>query len=408
MAKYGRKVKRSKSLYKRRKSSGRKALEIAAMVILVGTMGLIGFAAGRPLINFFFGERPPRNNDIIEWQPDEQQTVDNGQLTVNNYIEDEPFDEPIIFTEFNAIYAPSSVLDNATSLAAYIHQASLNGYNAVILEMKDATGHLFYTSTFEPVMNTEIIQGTLSAEQIIGAFDNTNVIPIARLNTAFDSLAGRFIDDTSYTIAGSASKWMDNTPEAGGKFWINPFLQGSRDYISFLVGELAEAGFGNIILANTIFPLFTGFDRTILDARYFDVNTRSEELLGLIQACYENSGSAQLILEMSLKDVLENYAGFNATAEILRVNRNLNSDISLLLTFFRGDFGTELRTGESSSVILPNDMFGLTLMLYRQALNQTGEHNLIPALINTGLSESETAEALRAFQDLEFDSFAIR
>jgi hypothetical protein len=409
MAKYGRKIKRSKNLYKKRKGRGRKALEIAVMIVIIGGLGLVGFAAGRPLLDFIFGEREvAEDDDGYKWTPsDDAELVDHDVIDVDLGVDTE---EPVLppVQDYNAIFAPSSVLDNITSLAAYIRQAQNNGFNAVILDLKDSTGHLYYLTAYEPVQNTDIMRATLTATQITDAFENTGVVPVARLNATLDSLAPRFLDDASYVFMGESMKWMDNRADAGGKFWLNPFLQGTRDYLSFLVGELSEAGFGDIILANVMFPFFTSYDRTILDSQFTNVSTRTDGLLGLVQACAERRGSARLILEMSLKDIVENYAGFNATAELLRVRRDLDNEIALLLVYFRGDFGAELRLGESSSVILPADMFGLTNLLLRQAMNQTGAHELIPALVSAGLSDSETAEALRAFGELGFDSFAMR
>ena len=408
MAKYGRKIKRSKNLYKKRKRGGRRALEVAAMLAAVGALVFIGFAVVPPVISFITGDRVAAE-DSAEHSPPGGNQSGNGQVAVDTGVTDEPDNVPEVLPHFNAIYAPSSTLDNASSLAGYIGRAESNGFDAVILDMKDITGHLWYASTYEPVRNTEIIrEGALTAEQIIAAFEGTGIKPVARLNVTLDSLAPRHLDNASYTLAGTNSKWADNRLDAGGKFWLNPFLDGSRAYIAYLVGELSDAGFNDIILANTIFPLFNPYDLTILDERYFSMGTRTEGLHGLIAAAQEHSGSARLILEMSLRDIVENYAGLNHTAEILRMRRSLDDGITIMPVFFRDDFGTELKVGESSSVVLPGDIYGLVVMLFRQAAIQTGDHEIIPAFVRAGLSEDERAEVLRAFNELEFDSFSIR
>ena len=71
MQKYGKKIKRSKNLYKKRKHPARKVLEIVATVIIVGALGLVGYAAGRPLIEFFTGDRQVDSKDP-PWTPPEK------------------------------------------------------------------------------------------------------------------------------------------------------------------------------------------------------------------------------------------------------------------------------------------------------------------------------------------------
>jgi hypothetical protein len=412
MAKYGRKIKRSKNLYKKRKRGGRKVLEIAAMLAVAGVLVFVGFAAIPPLWGFITGERVAANgsDDIPGGQ-----AVPGGDNTIdaNSDIGADDTDPTVIISgslPMNAIYAPSATLNNITSLSAYIQDATRFGYNAVVLDMKDSAGHLRYHSAFVQAQNTEIIiDGALTAEQIIAAFEGTGVQPVARLSVSLDSLAPAHISDTSYTLAGSTSKWMDNDPARGGKFWLNPFHAGSRGYISFLVGELSGAGFTDIILSNVIFPPFTRTDRErFLDARYFDNNERTSALLAMIEACMAQRGSARLIVEMSLLDVAENYSGLHNTAELLRARRSLDDSLAFLLVFFRDDFGAELKTGESSSVVLPNDMHGLMNLLLSQAGSQTGSHEIIPAFARTGLSEAERDEIVLSFRELGFDSFAIR
>ncbi|MCL2108407.1 MAG: putative glycoside hydrolase [Oscillospiraceae bacterium] len=404
-----RKVKRSKSLYRRRKSTARKVLEVMAMLLVVGGLCFVGFAAGRPLINFFFGEKPinpngdgdgdlyaaPTGNDVP--------APDNSAEIVARPTDNLPIDDSVSdFSSYNAIFAPSSVLDNQTSLAAYIRQIRENGFNAVILEMKDATGNLAYASSYPPLANTDIIrENSLSATQIYAAFEGTGVMPIAKINTAADHL-GSAIPDVAY------AGWLDARREDGGRPWANPFLQGTRDYNSFLVGELAEAGFTEIVLANLIFPHFRGIDFSIIADEYTNPVSRYAGLVGLWDAVYGNKGAARLSIEMNLKDVVESHSGYSDTAEILRGRKDLR-DTSLLLVYNKDDYGAELITGENSTVILPPDTAAAIALLYRQAeilLQQ--DFAIIPGLVTAGLSDAETADALKTFAELNFDSFVIR
>jgi hypothetical protein len=384
----GRKIKRVKSLYKPRKSQSRKVFEVAAMVVVVCVLGFVGWNIGSALFNYS--------------PPDEQFTIDNGQLIIDvNSDYEPPYGEPDSDEDvppessknFNAILAPSSVLDNQTSLAAYIRQAENNGFNAVVLEIKDSTGQLFYASEFEPIQGSEIIRGTLTAEQIIAAFDGTGVKPIARLNTLLDRLAPRVLADVSYVFEAGGGRWADDFLDLGGKLWANPFLGGTRDYHLFITDELVNAGFTDIILANINFPRFRNSDRELLEARFTAPATRFEGLVGFVKAL--EASSANLYLEMTVADLLEDVA----TAEVLRGGKDLNS-FELLLIYNRDDFSAEHETSSNTSAIVS--------AMYGRAANQFGDFGITPLLNREGLSDREIADVLGVFGDLGFESFIIR
>jgi hypothetical protein len=384
----GRKIKRVKSLYKPRKSQSRKILEIAAMVVVVCGLGFVGWSIGSAILNYT--------------PPDGQFVLDNEELTVPADTEPsddpepyEPYEPPVDDAPINAIAAPSSVLDNPTSLAAYIRQAELNGFNAVVLEMKDSAGHLFFASEFEPVQDTDIIRGTLTAAQIFAAFEDTGVRPVVRLNTLLDRLAPGTVPDVSYVFASGGGRWLDDTIENGGKLWANPFLQGTRDYHLFIIEELVNAGFTDIVLANIIFPLFRNSDRNLLAPEFTVPATRFEGLAGFAKAL--ETSSANLYLEMTVSDVIEN-AG---TAEVLRGSRELNN-FELLLVYNMNDFPHEHETA--------GDIGALAAAMYRQAMNQVQNNGFIitPFLNREGLTDREIADILGVFGDLGFEGFVIR
>jgi hypothetical protein len=393
--KHGRKIRRSKNLYKPRKSRARKLIEIGAMAVVLCCLVILGWGIGSAILNY----SPPVGDDSVIPTDNIADPTDPDQPQP-----DEPDPPPEPITGFNAIAAPSSVLDNSTSLAAYIQQAKNNGFNAVLLEIKDSTGYLYYASEYEQIQGSDIIRGTLSAEQIFAAFEDTGVRPVVRLNTLLDRLAPAIIEDVSYVFTGGGG-WLDDRLENDGKRWANPFLQGTRDYHLFIIDELMNAGFADIILANAIFPHFRTYDRSVLEPEFTAPATRFEGLVGFVKAL-ENKG-ATLYLEMTVKDVVENYAGFNNTAELLRGKKDL-AGFELILVYNKDDFGSEYKTGEHSTVVLPaNDMGALINLLLRQAANQT-ELNIVPFLNRENLTDREISDILLAFGGLGYESFVIR
>ncbi|MCL2638833.1 MAG: putative glycoside hydrolase [Oscillospiraceae bacterium] len=400
----GRKIKRVKSLYKPRKSRSRKAIEVAVMLAVICTLGFVGWSIGSAIFNYSPPNEQPVGRDALGAPEIEPEMHEDGTPGTSYPTPDEP-DPPVALpTHFNAITAPSSVLDNVSSLAAYIRQAELSGFNAVVLEIKDSTGHLFYESGFEPIQGSDIIRGTLTAEQIFAAFEETGVKPILRLNTLLDRLAPSVLADVSYVFE-TGGRWADDRLENGGKLWANPFLQGTRDYHLFIVDELVNAGFTDIILANMTFPHFRNYDRSVIAAEFTAPATRYNGLTGFVNAL--EVSSATFYLEMTVRDVVESYAGFGGTAEILRGRRYLDG-FELLLVYNKEDFGTEYRTGEHSTVALPADTGALVSLVFKQAENQTSGFEITPFLNRDNLTDREITDILGVFTELGYENFVIR
>lgn len=76
----------------------------------------------------------------------------------------------------------------------------------------------------------------------------------ARVSALSDHLASWYDKGVAYMIQGSTSRWLDNALSSGGKPWLSPFEQKSRDYIAGFVKEISDAGFDSIILGEVEFP----------------------------------------------------------------------------------------------------------------------------------------------------------
>jgi hypothetical protein len=400
--KKGRKIRRSKSLYKRRKGSARKFLEIAVMLVVVCGLGFVGWTVGKA-IQDYFGENGQHTGDGVLDVPVDIDIPDEPPYGE----EDEP-DEPYTPSAgFNAVVLPSTALRNMTSLSSQIEQAKNNGFNAVVLELKDSVGNLNFASTFPQIQNSDIInENSLTAAQIFAAFEGTGITPVVRINTLLDRLSPSAVDDSSYVFEAGGGRWLDDTIERGGKLWANPFLQGTRDYHAFIVDELVNAGFSDIILANTIFPFFRNYDVGVLGSQFTAPSTRFEGLVGFALALEAAKGEANLFLEMTVADVIE-FPSFSSSAELLRGKSELDG-FNLLLVFNRDDFGEEYRTGEMSTAVLPSEASALVSLVYKQAANHTGDFNIIPYLSREGLTDREITEILQTFGELKFESFVIR
>jgi len=405
---YG-KVKRSKNLYKKKKSGFRKVIETAITAVLVVGLSFVGYTIAKTILEYEPSEN--NNNDVsVDVLPIE--TVD-----INNENPGEPEDdgsgtpnhEPSASTpEYsgNAIYAPSTVLESSASLSAFLESARSSGFEAVVIELKNSDGRLLYNSEIPVLQGADIIAGTLTAEQIVAACTSAGLKPVARINTLMDQLAPRLIGSVSYRFADGNYAWMDGRPEAGGKQWANPFLDGTKAYIAELTEELFNAGFADVVFVNTIFPNFHPVDinNHLTGNPETDFTTRFTALVSLVNNAAEKVPGANIMLEMSLSDIVNpNEPEPMRTAEILRGVNDLNIQ-TVIITFTRDD--TEaVTTGDGSA---PLELPGRIVDMFTKAQTFTNELEIIPLLADSGLSEIDREVIISAFYEMGLENYMLR
>ena len=120
-----------------------------------------------------------------------------------------------------------------------------------------------------------------------------------------------------YLFENSTSTWLDNSVSAGGKSWITPFSDSSKEYISGFVSEISDAGFAGIIAGELIFPPFRRSD-----LEYVGASVQSPTRY---TALAEFSNSIQATLGEA-----KSYAIEVDALDILRGNDEVLNDPSLL------------------------------------------------------------------------------
>ena len=340
----GYKVRRSKSLYKKKKGKLRKAIEAVALAIVVAGLGFVGFTVAEVLLNYV----PPQSDEVFVDAP--SATGDNA-IPKEDITEPPPDDsatpQPLSAMRGSVVYAPTNVLASSAALSSYLETAKNDGFDAIVIEVKDEDGKLLYQSNIERVTATEgVVFGTLTAEQIANAAIAVGLRPIARVNTLKDHIGTEKINGMSYI------GWIDNTPALGGKRWANPYEDGTAEYISEITAELHEAGFIDVILANTTFPKqrFSVLDIEILESRVTDPEVRFVGLGEFVNKVAEYNPDVNVFLEMTV-DCFADQVPVR-TAEILRhleKGGELNAK-GIVLVFTRNNFAAPAAPASNDSI----------------------------------------------------------
>lgn len=409
--KYGTKVKRTYNLYKRRKSPLRKALEAIGMIILVGGLGFLGYAAAPPVIEFFKNGMGTAETSSLEWKPEvtapaETDSVDSTTTAPSDTSEDNTEVQPEAMA-INAVLAPDTALESSAALASFVNSANKKGYNYVVLEMKNQTGYVRYKSNLSKIKDTDVVTGAMTLAEINAIFEEADMKIIARMSTIKDSVGPKVITDGAVRFADDSYAWLDGRVENGGKQWLDPFRAPTSDYLGSIITELCRAGITDIILENTYFPEYNNYDYTILDQGFF-ADDRYKALSAIITNGndFADKSGGSVYAKASLYDLLMSYDGYVGTAEFIK-DLKFPVSIPVVLEFTKADFGEELKTGDSSSVKLPADSAELVKTLYSQAKRYTRNLEIIPLINTKGLSKKEIESIKTVLEELEYENYMI-
>ena len=158
-----------------------------------------------------------------------------------------------------AFYIPSAMLTNQAQLDTLLDKAAAAKFNAVVFNLKDENGVLYYVSNTELAATTHTWNDTaLSLEALTTLakhIRDKGLTPIPRLYAFLDKTAPIRLASAKITVEGYPSyTWLDNSKENGGKPWLNPYSSDAHRYIAELAGELKTAGFTTLMLDGVQFP----------------------------------------------------------------------------------------------------------------------------------------------------------
>lgn len=379
------KIKRRKySLYTRKKSKGKQALAIILTILIAAALCVVGFGLGRPLMEYFNGSKTPTDSSSV-WTPpveDTAETVLSDETASAETVETAEVQQPtaeVVYT------IPAGALRSADSLKSAVSQAKAEGYTTVIVTMKNSVGNYLYVTERSILQYGDIISGTLSAKEICDIITAEGLVPYARISTLKDKLSGNYLEGIKYYNY-DGSGWLDAARDNGGKAWLDPFSEKTSEYVASIVTELASAGFKNIILADTMYPVFRNVDLSTYLANQPDLsdsNARLDALWDVVDACSAaaKSSGATIMLELNAEDM--EAADVTATTGEIAADKTRLKSVELLIDYtpvsgseyagaksFTGKLGA-LYSGQSYSILITRN--AVSVSAYEQLLKAFSE-----------------------------------
>ncbi len=126
-------------------------------------------------------------------------------------------------------------------------------YAVVTLKAQDGT--VTYASGVEKAA-VSLSQTPIDAAAVTDAFKQQGIVPVAEIWAFQDPKAAYNDRDMAVQYAGETAGvlWLDNSADAGGKPWLNPYSATARQYVQDLAVEATEMGYETILFNGVQMP----------------------------------------------------------------------------------------------------------------------------------------------------------
>lgn len=394
-----RKIKKTKPMFKKKRSAAKTVLNAALIVILLLGIAFLGYSVGKPIVQFIRGRTNSEADsqpasDTLEPEPSgtESSETDEPEPTVSEPAEPEP--EPEVGKRILAVNLPAEGIYDEY-LEKRIEFAAENGYYGVSVELLCDGGTVAYLTSNQLAASASAIseRGITDLKAAAQKIIDAGLVPYARISALSDHLAS-WDKSLCYLFENSTSTWLDNSISNGGKPWISPFSNAAKDYIGGFVGEISDAGFAGIIAGELEFPPFRNSDLNYIGETVKNP-LRYEALVGFSNSLSETLGAAKIYaVEIDARDIV---AG---KAEILNAPDTLNCQ-KIYIKYDSEAIGLRLERSDGTEVsyagLSEQDKLRVVFKTVGEALSQSGkeiipavsDEALIPYLVELGYDEQE-------------------
>lgn len=314
---------KSKPIFSKR-SSSRSVIKVLLTVLLLVALIAVGYLIAKPIFSFL--ESRPQNepSDIQTLPPETVVTTTDTttELTTQENVVTEP--EPIVVTSESILFAKKTMAGDMSYeeyIQALISRALQEGKTGICVEIITNGGNVQFNTTNEIAINSNAISKTPIADlsAVCKAIKDAGLVPYARVSALSDNYACSSYRKLAYMFEDGSSRWLDNKANNGGKPWISPFVDESKEYIGSICAEIAEIGFEKLILGEVEFPPFRQKDLGYIG----EIVKSADRYLALVNfsnALGEYFGNDYYI-EVPAEDIIAGTAEILTDSKVLTTNK---------------------------------------------------------------------------------------
>ena len=389
-------VRKSKPLFKKRRTPARTALNIVLTVLLLVGLAFLGYSVGKPIMKFV-QDRDGRPSQTENRQTEEAVTTAEPTVTTAPTEEsaettEEPEPEPIVKKNILFVSAPSGAGFDSY-LDERIAYASENGYMGIAVDLLSDGGMINFATANERALLAEAVlpSGISSLAEAVGKINDAGLKAYARLSLLTDHKLSYIDKGVCYLFENSTSSWYDNSVSNGGKPWISAFSESAREYISGIAKEISDAGFEGIIAGEIEFPPFRRSDLSYVGAMVQSAD-RYTALVDFSNAVQSAVSQKEYYPEIDAQDII---AG---SAEVLKGADSLNFT-AIYIKYDSAAVGERIVKSDETEVsytgLSPEAKATVVFRSVAQTLSgkkiipAITDRSLIPTLVELGYDETE-------------------
>ena len=300
----GRKIYKTKEKNYYGKSPVGKAFSVGLTVLLIGGIGFIGYSVAEPLINYSKKKGDNADSSAV-LSATESITDENGEPVEDNTEPAVPL--PLDAEKYRAYALSTNDLIGTDTLKDALKRIPQGeSIEFVEVPLKVGGGDIYYASNNYYATSAGLVRSYIRLKDIVSTISDAGYKPVALVSTFNDNTLPKYFRDMSYITVDDGSQWIDNTVEAGGKPWMNPFSETAVSYNSDIVEEISSAGFNKVVCYDFIFPDFRPSDIEYLG----DKVTGPDRYMALTSAAnlmYDKimHNGATMLLEVDAADLLK-------------------------------------------------------------------------------------------------------
>ncbi len=253
--KQNRKVIRYSARYSKKARAKRFILNFLLTVLIIATVSSLGLI----ITGYVIEDNKPNNpNSPMESSSDKESSFESDQQDDSSLDESSTSNkqpEELQQKLSCAVTMPLDVILSDTKREQFLQNAKEKNFQAVLFEVKNTNGEILYQSDIELAAKCHAISA--NAFDLTAVVDEIHAVGLkaaVSFATLQDPKAASVDYKTSYKYADTNYTWLDNSPDRGGKPWMNPYEKSTQQYLVDITTELKQAGCDILIADKMIFP----------------------------------------------------------------------------------------------------------------------------------------------------------
>lgn len=409
MSKKGRKVYRTNSYEKKKRL--KRALRILLGLIVIAALVFVGYSVGKPILNYLNKENENTDNVEEPWTPpavtsEVTETLDTSgdstEVTVEPSETVTSPDNKINSSGLTAYMLSEDALSDPSQFSALLDQVKADGYTAVSVTLKAKGGKIYYSTASTMAKSDEnAVVGNMPIQQIASLIKNSGLKMIAELNILEDNNRyGEYRDGSYHALDGST--WLDTAADKGGKPWLSPFDDDTKELVRYMADEVSAAGFDYITVSGLTFPTFRNSDLNLLGDTVKDANRYKAliELANIVQTA-ANEHNTKTFIRTNAADIIYGRAEIFKPSEL--------SGYTLLIDFDPAEFTESVVYNNNEIVFSELDSSGKFKTAFEIIKGQCGtDITVIPVITESGSNHADYDSLIAEIINEDFESYFVK